>query len=109
MRAIPETDWKQLRAPKTRALNDACARILDAVAQIVQNREGREHEAYLALWELRRKQDAWIASGFDDFERSTAFYKLAAWQRHGLVTESDLAWFTEETQATVKAMNQHAR
>src|ERR671923_2884279 len=40
MRAIPETDWKQLRALKTRALNDACARILDAVAQIVQNREG---------------------------------------------------------------------
>jgi hypothetical protein len=109
MRAIPETDWKQLRALKTRALNDACARILDAVAQLVQNRDGREHEAYLALWELIRTQDAWIASMFDDFKRSTAVYKLAAWQRHGLVSERDLAWFTEETQATVKALNQHAR
>ena len=109
MRAIPETDWKTLRALKTRALNDACARILEAVAQIVQNRDGRAHEAYLALWELIRKQDAWIASMFDDFKRSTAVYKLAAWQRHGLVSESDLAVFTEETQATVKAMNQNAR
>jgi len=109
MRAIPETDWKKLRALKTRALNDVCARILDAIAQIVQNRDGREHEAYLALWELLQTQDDLIASLFDDFKRSTALYKLAAWQRHGLVTESDLAWFTEETQATVKAMNQTAR
>jgi hypothetical protein len=106
MRAIPETDWKQLRALKTRALNDACARILDAVAQIVQQRDGREHEVYLALWELLHEQDELIASMFDDFKRSTALYKLAAWQRHGLVTESEMALFTEETQATVKAMNQ---
>jgi hypothetical protein len=109
MRAIPETDWKKLRALKTRALNDACARILAAVAQLVQTREGREHEAYLALWELLHKEDDWIASMFDDFKRSTACYKLAAWQRHGLVTESDLAVFTEETQATVRAINQTAR
>jgi hypothetical protein len=106
MRAIPETDWKKLRALKTRALNDACARILDAVAQIVQQRDGREHEVYLALWELLHEQDELIASMFDDFKRSTALYKLAAWQRHGLVTESEMALFTEETQATVKAMNQ---
>ena len=109
MRAIPETDWKTLRALKTRALNDACARILDAVAQIVQNREGHEHEAYLALWELVHEQDDLIASLFDGFKRSTAFSKLAAWQRQGLVTESDMALFTEETQATVKALNQTAR
>jgi hypothetical protein len=109
MRAIPETDWKKLRALKTWALNDACARILDAVAQLVQNREGRDHEVYLALWELIQTQDDWIASLFDDFKRSTASYKLAAWQRHGLVTESELALFTEATQAMVQAMNQHAR
>jgi hypothetical protein len=106
MRAIPETDWKKLRALKTRALNDACARILDAVAQTVQNSDGREHEVYLALWELIHEQDDVIASMFDDFKRSTAFSKLAAWQRHGLVTERDMALFTEETQATVKAINQ---
>jgi hypothetical protein len=109
MRAIPETDWKKLSALKTRALNDACGRILDAVAQIMQKRDGREHGAYLELWELLQKQDKLIASLFDDFKRSTALYKLAAWQRHGLVSESDLSLFTEELQATVKAMNQTAR
>jgi hypothetical protein len=109
MRAIPESDWKQLRALKTRVLNDACARILDAVSQIVQNRDGREHEVYLALWELLQTQDDMIASLFDDFKRSTALYKLAAWQRQGLITESDFALFTEETQARVQAINQSAR
>jgi hypothetical protein len=109
MRVIPETDWKKLRALKTRALNDACARILDAVAQLVQQRDGREHEAYLALWELLHKRDELIAAMFDDFKRSTAFDKLAAWQRQGLVTASDMALFTEETQATVKALNQSVR
>jgi len=109
MRTIPETDWKKLRSLKTRELNDACAHILDAVAQLVQQRDGREHEAYLALWELIRKQDEVIASMFDDFKRSTAFYKLAVWQRQGLVSENDLVLFTEETQVTVKAINQNMR
>jgi hypothetical protein len=109
MRVIPETDWKHLRALKTRALNDACARILDALAQLVQQRDGRKHEASLALWELLQNRDASIAAMFDDFKRSTAFSKLAAWQRHGLVTASDVAWFTAEPQATVRAMNQPAR
>jgi hypothetical protein len=109
MRAIPEPDWKTLRALKTRALNDACARMLDAVAQIVQNRDGREHEAYLELWELLQHHDAWIAAMVDDFKRSTAVDKLAAWQRHGLVSEREVAGVTEETQAAVKTMNQNAR
>ena len=109
MRTIPERDWKKLRLMKPRALNDACARILDAVAQIVQKKNGREHEAYLELWDFIRKQDKLIALMFDEFKRSTAFYKLAAWQRHGLVSESDMALFTEETQAMVKAINEDAR
>ena len=109
MRTIPERDWKKLRSLKPRALNDACARILDAVAQIVRKKDGREHEAYLELWKLLQEQDALIALMFDEFKRSTATYKLAAWQRHGLVSESDMALFTEETQAMVKAINEDAR
>ena len=109
MRAFPERDWKKLRSLKTRALNDACGRILDAVTQIVQKREGREHEAYIELWKLIQEQDDTIALMFDDFKRSTAVSKLAAWRRHGLVSESELASFTEETQAAVRAINREFR
>lgn len=105
MREIPETDWKKLRSLKTRALNEACSRILDAVPKILQNRAGREHEAYLELWKMLQEKDDSIASMFNDFKRSTAYYKLAAWHRQGLVSEDDLALFTEETQSIVGVIN----
>ena len=106
MRVIPETDWKKLGPLKARALNDACARIFDAVAQVARKRDGREHEAYLELYELIQKEDALIASMFNEFKRSTALLKLAAWRRHGLVSESDLELFTEETRAVIKVINE---
>lgn len=98
-----------MRSLKARVLDDACARILTGVESIVQKREGRNHEAYLELWDLLHKEDDMIAAMFDDLKRSTAFFKLAAWQIHGLVSESDLALFTEETQDAVKAINEYAR
>ncbi len=109
MRTIPERDWKQMRSMKDRVLKDACAGILADVESIVQKRDGRNHEAYLALWGLLKRRDAEIASMFDEFKRSTALFKLAAWDRHGLVSKSELALFTEETQDRVKAMNENLR
>jgi hypothetical protein len=73
MRTIPESDWKKLRSLKTRALNHACAQILDAVVQVLERRNDREHEAYLEFGELIEKQDNLIASEFADFQRSRAF------------------------------------
>jgi hypothetical protein len=108
MRTIPEKDWKQMRSMKVRVLDDACARILAGAESILQKREGRNHEAYLALWDLLHKEDDKIAFMFNDLKRSTAFFKLAAWQSHGLVSESDLALFTEETHDAVKVINKYA-
>ncbi|MGA2935920.1 MAG: hypothetical protein ABSF52_02315 [Syntrophobacteraceae bacterium] len=93
---------------KVRVLDDACARILAGAESILQKREGRNHEAYLALWDLLHKEDDKIAFMFNDLKRSTAFFKLAAWQSHGLVSESDLALFTEETHDAVKVINKYA-
>ncbi len=94
---------------KPRVLSDACAEILNAIESVVHKRVGGNHEAYLKLWGLLKKEDASIAFMFDDFKRRTAFSKLAAWQRHGLVSESDLALFTEETRNIIKAINENAR
>jgi len=97
-----------LRSMKPRALNDACGQILKAVESVIQKRDRGNHEAYLALWDLLKKEDASIALMFDDFKHSTAFFKLAAWHRHGLVSESDLALFTQETRNIIKAINENA-
>ena len=98
-----------MRSIKVRVLNDACARILADVEAIVQRRDGCNHEAYLALWGLLKTKDVEIASMFDDFKRSTALFKLAAWYRYGLVSESELALFTEETQSMLKAISETLR
>jgi hypothetical protein len=102
MRTIPERDWKLLRSLKDRALNDACSRIFDAVEKIAKKMDGREHEAYLELWKLLKKQDDLIALMFNDFKRSTAVLKLAVWRQECLVSEGDFALFTEETREIVK-------
>jgi len=109
MRTISEKDWKHMRSMKPRVLNDACARILADVEAIVQKRDGRNHETYLTLWSLLKTKDAEIASMFDDFKRSTALFKLAAWYRYGLVSKSELTSFTEETQSALKAINETLR
>jgi len=94
---------------KPRVLSDTCARILSTVESVVQKRDSGNYEAYLALWDLLKKEDASIAVMFDDFKRSTGLFKLAAWQRNGLVSESDLALFSEETRTIVKAINENFR
>jgi hypothetical protein len=109
MRTIPEKDWKQMRSIKERVLDDACARILICIENILQKRDGRNHEAYLELWDLIEKEDAKIALMFNDLKRSTALIMLAQWHSHGLVSESDLALFTEETRNTVRAIMEIGR
>ncbi len=106
MSTFPESDWKLIRSLKARVLDEACARILAGVESILQKREGRNHEAYLALWALIRKEDDEISLMFDDLKRSTALLKLALWRSRGLVSESDLALFTQGTQNTIKAINE---
>jgi hypothetical protein len=98
-----------MRSMKPRVLNDACARILADVEAIVQKRNGRNHETYRTLWGLLKTKDAEIASMFDDFKRSTALFKLAAWYRYGLVSKSELTSFTEETQSALEAINDALR
>lgn len=109
MRTIPERDWKLMSSMKSRVLEDACARILKAVESALQMKGRSNYEVYMALWDLLKKEDASIGIMFDDLKRSTALLKLAAWCRHGLVSESDLALFSEETQNIVKAINETLR
>jgi hypothetical protein len=60
------------KALKTPALNVVCMHILEVIAQIVQKKDGREHEVYLASWELIQTQGVLLAAMFDRFTRNTA-------------------------------------
>ena len=109
MRSIPEKDWKKLRAMKEDVLNITCERIFEKLEEIMEKREGKEHEAYLQLWKLLKQEDRKISIMFDDLKRSNAIHKLAAWKHNRVISEVRFAEFSDETQQTVKVLNETLR
>ena len=107
MRRVPESDWKKLRAMKDELLNLACERIFEELEAVIEGRGNKSHEAYLRLWEILKKEDAKIATMFDDVKRSNAVQKLAAWNFYGLISDEELAQFSEETQEIIHILNQN--
>ena len=109
MRIVPESDWKKIRALKDTVLNIACERIFEKIDEIMEERKGKEHQAYLQLWQLMNKQDREISIMFDDLKRSNAIHKLAAWKHNKVISDKSFAELSAETQRTVKLLNETLR
>lgn len=56
------------------------------------------HERYGELYGLIHERDREMANAFDHFSRSKALMCLQLMRAHGLLTESEVAEFSEETQ-----------
>jgi hypothetical protein len=97
MESIPEKDWKQLRTIQGAKLALACERVLAAAESVAKQRKGREHEAFLRLWEEVNEGNDMIAQLFDDVRRSNAMFKLMAWRKNGFLSDAELGFFSEET------------
>jgi len=106
MHAIPEKNWKRLREKQEEKLDQASADIISRVKIILQSQHGSHYKTYLNIWDVIHAGDAGIIEMFDDLRRSNAVFKLASWQRHGLINESKFKEFSEETQASVDAINE---
>jgi hypothetical protein len=46
---------------------------------------------------------------FDDLKRSNAIHKLAAWKHNAVISNERFSKFSDETQQTVKALNEILR
>lgn len=109
MKSVPERDWKKLRAMKDDMLNIACERIFEKIDKMMEERKRKDHETYLKLWELLKKEDREISVMFDDLKRNNAVHKLAAWKHNGVISNESFAEFSDETQQTVKELNETLR
>ncbi len=105
MHPIPEKDWKRLRAKKEEKLDQVCEIIINNIKAAMPDQEHGHHKAYLDIWNIIHSGDAKIVEMFDDLRRSNAIFKLASWHRNGLLNENELIEFTEETQASIVAIN----
>ncbi|MDR7119601.1 hypothetical protein [Rheinheimera soli] len=109
MKSIPERDWKRIRDLKDELLNVACEQIFQRVEKLSADRAGQQHQSYLQLYKLIEKEDEKIAKMFNDLKRSNAFFKIAALKHYGVLTDAQMALFSEETQAVVKDLCQFGR
>ena len=103
-RDIPERDWKKLRALKDTALNIACERIFIKINKVIESRGAESHKYYLKLWKVMEEEDKEISLMFDDLKRSTAIFKLAMWNRNGILSGKDFKELTEETQKRIDSI-----
>lgn len=99
---ILESDWRAFRRLHARALEEFCSRTLDDLRALT-NDDGRtaleRYRAADALWE---KRDRELARVFDDYRRSTAVMQLGIMLGCDLVTEEDLAPFSERTRESAR-------
>jgi ABC-type branched-subunit amino acid transport system ATPase component len=98
---FPERDWKHLRVVHRAALERYCERVLKECEAVLANASRTAHQRYLDLFELTRDRDRELAYAFDDMRRSRALERLMAMQALGVVTDEEMAGFSEETKEEV--------
>ena len=95
---IKERDWKRLRNLKPLALERLCVRVLEDMERISSNASLTPHERYLAIYDLIQRRDKDIGRIFDGLSRSNAIIKLRYMLEDGLLTEDEVAGFSEDIQ-----------
>jgi hypothetical protein len=98
---LPERDWKRWQNLAPTLLNRFCDSVV-ANAAGFSTAESSGHETYLALYEYLGKSDRDIGIVFNDRRRSNAILQIAAALLRGIMTESELSSFSEETQERVR-------
>ena len=101
MRDIPERDWKVVRKLHPILLKRYCQHVFQGVHALTEGSECDYHAAYLELYKLVRDRNKTIGYLFEGFSRSKATMMVTAWKNNKLITDDELAMFSEETLAVV--------
>ena len=102
----PERDWKYMKKVKEDLIATLCEQINRQAMDILKSEADSEHERYGRLYRYVQESDDIVADCFDDWRRSTLLMKLAALQRHGLLTSNHMEHLSEETQNRLKALKE---
>jgi hypothetical protein len=98
---IPEPDWRRFKEVHAMLLHRYCSRVLNELLAVAQGTDESPHDRYLKIYRMIRDRDKQLASVFDDFRRSTAVSQLGLMRCTGLLTDEELASFSEETRQWV--------
>ena len=68
---------------------------------MIADRSVGSHESYLHLLRLMEERDEELAGAFNGLRRSQALLQLAVMRRLGVVTDDEMARFSDETREPV--------
>ncbi|WP_419533467.1 hypothetical protein [Endozoicomonas sp.] len=101
MYKLPERDWKVVKKLHPILLQRYCQQVFEDVHALTEGDECDYQAAYLKLYKLVRDRNKNIGHLFDGFSRGQATMMIMTWKRQHLITEEELAMFSDETQAAV--------
>lgn len=102
---IPERDWKVFKQVRERALQRFCEGVL-AEAVAACTRPGLSaHQRYGDLYGLIQDRNRTMALAFDEFRRSTALGCIRLFRTLDLLTDDEIAQFSEDTQDLTRPRN----
>ncbi|MBH0067083.1 hypothetical protein [Pseudoalteromonas sp. NZS100] len=104
MSSVPEKDWKLFRKLQVELTAKACDLVFKKVENITNDRVGKEHQSYLALYRLIDDEDAKIAEMFNNPTRNNVLLKIVSLKKYGVLSDEQLQLFSEETQEFVSRM-----
>ncbi len=96
-KSIPESDWKIFRTLYKIALERFCAGVLAEVGTLASDEIQTSHERYLVIYKLMTERDKLLEDIFDRTSRSRALIQLTLMNTYELLTENEMAAFSEET------------
>lgn len=98
---FPASDWKKFKELYGIAHERFCRQALDAVQAVLSDSERPAHERFEKVQELMRAQAKDLYRTFEHLARSQAFFQLAGFVHRDLVTEEELATFSDQTRAAL--------
>ena len=99
---FPESDWKVFRALREIVLERFCKRVLAEMDSLRTDTSKTNHERYLDIWQLMSERDNELAHAFNDPKRSQMISQLIAMHTYGLLDQSDLDNFSQETREKIE-------
>ena len=94
---IPESDWKQFKPVRDKALDVFCERALALVASTLADETLSNHDKFLQVYATINDRNRVLGRIFDGYSRSRALLQLTMMQSSDLLDANDIDAFSEST------------
>lgn len=98
---FPPSDWKKFKDLYRLAHERFCRQALDAVQAVLKDSEMPAYERLEKIQKLLRAKEKDLSGTFENLARSRAYFQLAIFAHRGLVTDEELAAFSDQTKAAL--------